>query len=158
MSKISADIDACVNLSQMTQQWEETEPLHQARGFHASCVHENRVYVAGGSGEIGARATDRQTDRQTGRQTDRQTDRHKNRDRDRDRDGDRGPEQEQKEESSHARPERSGPGWNMLGARVYRCRALLWLCLSGLCATGGSDGNKALNSIESYDRREGAEI
>ena len=72
MSKMSADIDACVNLSQMTQQWEETEPLHQARGFHASCVHENRVFVAG-AGEIGARATDRQTVSQSVRQTDRQT-------------------------------------------------------------------------------------
>lgn len=26
------------------------------------------------------------------------------------------------------------------------------------CTTGGSDGNKALNSVESFDRREGAEI
>ena len=34
-------------LSNMTQMWEESAPLHQARGFHASCVHENRVFVAG---------------------------------------------------------------------------------------------------------------
>jgi len=34
-------------LSEMTQMWEESAPLHEARGFHASCVHENRVFVAG---------------------------------------------------------------------------------------------------------------
>ena len=36
-------------LSHSSMKWDDAVPLHSARALHASCVYENRVFVAGGS-------------------------------------------------------------------------------------------------------------
>ena len=60
-------LDRVHTLGYVTNEWDESKPMHSVRAMHGSCVHENRVFVAGGTDGTKALNTVESYDHREGR-------------------------------------------------------------------------------------------